>query len=371
MKKLLYFFIFISLAFSLYPEIVNPDKPLKGDWNLNAQKVWEISRYGKKTMANPSLRCIFEDGTICIFDWKRTLHYLLDSSGKLITSFAPRGEGPGEIRWAYSYFSINDKLIIYDRPRLNYFLKNGEYEKSIPIGGRFDPPIFFINETEYATRPKTEGGEIALVNLETGDIKKIKSIAAFNNMMNLSSGKRVIGISIPWSFPDFISGFDREAKRLYYGISHSYLINIADLQGNLIDTFSVKREKRKITKKMEKEYAKRNPGENRMMSPEMKKRIPKELNYFSKIQIEDGLVYIFVTNYADYWDEQQIDVFSPDGKYLYRAIFKPDNGEKIYSSSAFHSLIIKNGFLYTVLEDRHDVRKLVKYKINLPGNLHM
>ncbi len=117
---------------------------------------------------------------------------------------------------------------------------------------------------------------------------------------------------------------------------------------------------------MEKEFAKRNPGEVRMMSPAMRKRIPKELNYFSKIRIEKGLVYVFVTNYAEYWDDQQIDIFSLEGKYLYRTVFTPGKGEKIHSSSIFHGLMIKNGFLYTVLEDSNDDRKLVKYRVSLP-----
>lgn len=367
MKKILFFSILLLLIFSLYPEIVNPDKPLQGDWDLKAQKIWETSRFGKKPMAAPSLRCISGDGTICIYDWKRNLHYVLDSNGKLITSFGKRGEGPGEVRWPRSYFSANNKFIIYDQPKLHYFLKNGEHEKSVPIGGSFDPPIFFINENEYISRPESEGGNIALVNLGTSNQKVIKNIPAFSGLLNLSSGNRVIGISIPWSFPDFQLGFDGGKKRLYYGISHSYLINIVDLDGNMIGSFSLKREKRKITKKMEKEYAKRNPGEARMMSPAMRKRIPKELNYFSKIQIENGLVYVFVTNYAEHWDDQPIDIFSLEGKYLYRTVFKPGKGEKIYASSTFHGLIIKKGFLYTVLEDLDDDRKLVKYKVSLPA----
>ena len=71
MKKIMFFSILLSLIFSLYPEIVNPDKPLQGDWDLKAQKIWETSRYGKKPMAVPGLRCISEDGTICVYDWKR------------------------------------------------------------------------------------------------------------------------------------------------------------------------------------------------------------------------------------------------------------------------------------------------------------
>lgn len=38
MKKILFFSILLSLIFSIYPEIVNPDKPLQGDWDLKAQK---------------------------------------------------------------------------------------------------------------------------------------------------------------------------------------------------------------------------------------------------------------------------------------------------------------------------------------------
>ena len=368
MKRILILLTLLLLVFLLHSEIINPDKPLKGDWDLNAQKVWEISRYGKKRMALPSIRCVWDDGTICIYDWKRNLHYLFDSNGKLITSFGKKGEGPGEVRWPRSYFSVNDKLIIYDQPKLVYFLKNGKYLKSIPIGGNYDPPIYFINENKYISRPQSSRleGNLTLVDLETRDKKIIKNITPYANALNLAKGERVISISIPWLNPDFHLDFDGKSKRLYYGISDSYLITIANLEGNIIDIFSVKREKRKVTKKMKKDYAKRNPGEARMISPQMRKRIPKELNYFSKIQIINGLLYVFITNYAEHWENQQIDIFSTDGKYLYRTIFTPEDGDKIYSSALFYGLIINNGYLYAVMEDNDGDINFVKYKISLP-----
>jgi hypothetical protein len=46
--------------------------------------------------------------------------------------------------------------------------------------------------------------------------------------------------------------------------------------------------------------------------------------------------------------------------------YLPGKGVKIYSSSISYGVMIKNGFLYTVLEDSNDDRKLVKYKVSLP-----
>jgi hypothetical protein len=53
MKKILIFTILLLLVFSLAvglvrgtETIVNPDKPSKGQWDLNPRKVWQVDRAG-------------------------------------------------------------------------------------------------------------------------------------------------------------------------------------------------------------------------------------------------------------------------------------------------------------------------------------
>jgi hypothetical protein len=81
----------------------------------------------------------------------------------------------------------------------------------------------------------------------------------------------------------------------------------------------------------------------------------------------NGLVYVFQDNFGINWDNQQIDIFSPEGKYLYRSVIKPDNGSHIYFSP--NNFLIKNGHMYAVLEDGEGEIVIVKYKITLPDKL--
>lgn len=362
MRNYLVLFIILIMIFCyfLFPEVKNPDKPLKGEWDLKAEKVWEISGYGKKPMAIPKICCISDDSTICIFDFKYRLHFVVTGSGNFETSFGKRGEGPGEVRYPHNYYSIKKKFIIFDLPKLHYFLTDGTYVKSIPIRERFTRPQVFISENEFISHPRPENGVITYINLGKSTKKVIKKVSSYKNTITIG-GRLHIGI--PWALADFTAGLDPQNKCLYYGINNVYLINVIDFEGNIINKFSLQREKIKITRKMQKEYDKRNPGEAKMMSPAVRKKMPKELNYFQKIQIENGLVYVFVTHFADFSKDQQIDIFSSGGKYIYRTVFKPTNGDLIVGD-----VFIKNDYLYTMQEERDGEQKLVKYKITLPGN---
>lgn len=365
MKKIIFLFIVFIFDCFLASEIINQDKPLLGDWDLKAQKVWEIGKYGEEPMASPILACVSGDGTIFMHDFKHGLHFSIDSSGKLKTSFARKGEGPGEVRFPWGYFSVDNKLIVFDRPKLHFFLADGTYQKSIPITTRSDRPGVFINENEYISYPKSDEGEIIHVNLEKGSRKVIKKISTYKDATYISRGKAVV---VPWLHAEFVADYDAQNHRFYYGINDAYLINVIDSEGNMINTFSLKRQKRKVSAEMDKEYRKQNPNESEMISPEMVKSLPKELTYFRKIQITNGWVYVFVTNFAEYWDDQQIDIFSLDGKYTYRAVFKLGSGEKIYSASLFPGVFIQGNYLYTIVLDKDHDYKLVKYQISLPSS---
>lgn len=52
MKNGLFFLMILNAALLLNPlfasDIVNPDKPLKGQWDLQAEKVWKFLPPGRK-----------------------------------------------------------------------------------------------------------------------------------------------------------------------------------------------------------------------------------------------------------------------------------------------------------------------------------
>jgi hypothetical protein len=63
---------------------------------------------------------------------------------------------------------------------------------------------------------------------------------------------------------------------------------------------------------------------------------------------------------------KQIDIFSPEGEYLYRAhIDFEKNRQHLFSP--LHNLVIQNGYLYAVLLDEEYNARVAKYEIALPN----
>jgi hypothetical protein len=342
--------------------VVNPDKPLKGDWDFKLKKVWTLNKAGDDVFAGPGM-AVSDDGTLCVRDWKNKAYYLFSSTGDLKKTFAKQGEGPGEVKWyAFSSFSIKDTFILTDMDRFHYFTKEGEFVKSVR-GGFFQyEPHLFIDENEYMAAPTCNlpggKGEITHVNLKTGEKKIIKEFSVSRE--RLPQGRHPIclfGLT-----PMIRMGYDYENQKLYYGINNSYVINAADLNGNILDTFSVERERRKIsTETIKKELETFYPAGS---TSEALKGLPREITHFRKIQVIDGLIYVFADNFGVHWENQQIDIFSPDGKYLYRSVINPEKGSEIYFSVDNH--VIKDSHLYIILEDETGEIVITKYRIELP-----
>lgn len=366
MKKILILIIIIIfivvMLSSEVEKIVNPDKPLKGQWHLKPREVWAITAAGSDTLSRPEFVAA-ADGTLCVWDWKNKSSYIFDNQGKFKKAFGKRGEGPGEMRYHFKSFFIEDKLITVDLFRLHYFTRDGEFLKSVPYLFVQQEPHFFLNENEFIAAPTLrlpEGkGDITHVNLKTGQKKRVKEFEVLKRG-ELREGPQfnLVGLS-----PSIVMGYDDANSRIYYGINHSYTIHAVDLSGNLVNTFSVRREKKKIPLEAK-------IKELKMVDPsgpakEIAKHLPDEIVYFFRIQIVNGLIYVFTGNFGVYWENQSIDIFSPGGQYLYRTQFKPDDELHIYFSA--HGIRINNDHLYVILEDDEGEVSIVKYKISLPS----
>jgi DNA-binding beta-propeller fold protein YncE len=365
MKQIVLIILLLFAAFLLTAEVKNPDKPLKGEWDLKPEKIWTLVNAGDDIFAKPIIE-VSEDGTCYIYDFKTHLNYIFDSKGNFKKAFGKVGEGPGEIKMQMLAYRVNDKIIIADRDKLHYFSKDGIFINSVKNDfGRY-LPRFFIEENKFISTTWRDRGEITYVDLESG---KKNTIGKFSYKDKEIIFKNNVTLRMPGLHSEIIFGYDYDNKRIYYGINNSYTINIVDLNGVTLKTFSVKREKKIIPKTtIIKEIALMNPDIFAKAAKEAVKDFPGELKYFNQIQINKGLVYVFAANIGSYWDSQQIDIFSLEGIYLYRTSFKPGEDSKIYFPM-INNILIKNNHLYVVLEDDNGEVKIVKYKILLPEPL--
>jgi hypothetical protein len=368
MKKILIFTILLLLVFSLAVGLVrgteiyvNPDKPLKGQWDLNPRKVWQVDRAGDDVFSQLEL-VVAEDGTLYARDWRSRSIYMFDNNGAFKGAFGTRGEGPGEIRTHLKTFIIKDKLIAADADRLHYFTKQGKFIKSVPNMFFQQEPHVFLNDHEFIAAPtfptSVDGkGHITYVDLKTGTKKKI---GEFPIPRPRSGGP---GVSLIGLTPMIITGYDYDNDKLYYGVNDAYEIHVARLNGKVLNTFSVKRQKKPVSNETLRKQIKLIDASAPVN--EIIKRLPREITCYHRISIHKGHVLVFEGNFGTNWESQPIDIFSLDGKYLYRTVFKPGQGAKIYYTST-ESILVKGDYLYVVLEDDEGEVVIAKYRIRLP-----
>ena len=103
MRKILLLLLLLLITFLLTSEVKNPDKPLRGDWDLKAQKVWEITEAGGEPFAQPVI-VVSQDGTCCVYDYKNLKNYIFDNSGNFKKTIGKKGEGPGKERLLRLFF---------------------------------------------------------------------------------------------------------------------------------------------------------------------------------------------------------------------------------------------------------------------------
>ncbi len=363
--KLVLTFIIIS-SFFLSAEVKNPDKPLKGEWDFNAEKVWSVNEVNDTVFARPGQIEVSEDGDVYVHDFKVHVTYMFDSEGKFKKAFGKRGEGPGEVkRHIHSYY-VDGKFVAGDVDKLHYFTKDGVFINSVRNNLFQRPPKFFFNENEFVSAPLSVAslpggkGKIVHYNLKDEKERTIKEFDVFKggNVGGKDGNVRtffIVGLS-----PAMVVGYAN--NKVYYGLNDTYSINIVDLNGKKINTFSLERKKEEISFERKKKYFEG----RRLMPPDqlnqMVKALPDSLTHFFNIQENNGLLYVYAGGYGMVRKNQGIDIFSLDGKYLYSSNLNFGKNLNIRSTN----VEIRKDILYILLEDNDGEISIAKYKITPP-----
>ncbi|UCH98263.1 MAG: 6-bladed beta-propeller [Candidatus Aminicenantes bacterium] len=367
--KLLLFSFLVMSVFFLYPEVKNVDKPLNGEFHFQLSKIWETKKAGEDSFARIRQILVAEDGAVYVYDKKNMRYYIFDKDGQFTGAFGRKGEGPGEIRRIIQapMFLVDNKIIIQDSGRLHYFNSQGKFIKSVLNSNVRYLPSFFLNENEFITAPRNllavneDKGKIRRINLKTGQQKVISEFLIFEGG-TVQTGNNQFGVVHVALTPMMIIGYHN--NRLYFGKNDFYKISITDMDGKVINAFSLKRERRQITDEVKKErlFREAKGRAPKEVLEQLAKRMPNDLTYFSRIEVHNGFIYVFLS-YYNQENKQQIDIFSAGGNYLYRAYIKAQRADDIILNS-----IIKEEELYLALENKDGEQSLAKFKIILPKN---
>ena len=366
MKKILLLIVLLVMVLFVTAEAGdNPDNPNKGTWNFNPQKVWSIDTAGEESLAQINMIGVFDDGTLLVHDGKNKKYYIFDKDGNFKKSFGKRGEGPGEIKWiSQARFSlVNDKIIIGDMDKLHYFSKEGEFIKSVRNNMMQRRPVVFLTENEFIHAPLLRldmGSKPSMIkryNMETDTEKEIAAFPVFAGGVARSGGN-VIAMVVMGLTPMMIVGYNDNT--LYYGMNDSYAINICDMDGKKIGQLKLDREPQTVTETDKRSVFGNNSSDPKEMVEQIIKSMPDKACHFSNIEVHNGLIYVYAYQF-NRKNKQQIDIFSPDGTYLYKGLIQVDDGFTINANP-----VIKKDCLYLALEDQDGEVSVAKFKITMP-----
>jgi len=364
MKKLC-FILIILFAFSAFAQVRNEDNPLKGEWNFNPEKVWEIDRADEEPFAMPAELRVSRDGTIVFRDFMKNISHIFDQNGKYVSSFAREGTKTDEVSRYLNCFLADDKIVIGSPDKLIFFTREGKFLKFLSNNLYECFPLYFINENEFLyASGDLSGNPEGKVTITGKNLINKKETALDDFNVKKGSTNRGLLFLILGVTPQIRMDMNPATGHFYYGRNDNYEIRVANLEGKRIHSFGLKREKKNFPDKVKKKNF-----DNPRMPEDQKKALlaslPDELAHYFKISVNKGLVYVFAVNeFNRRQNKQQIDIFSPDGTYLYCGYINFDDDVFFRSPE---NMVILDEYLYVILYgDNGKKGSVAKYKISLP-----
>jgi hypothetical protein len=373
--RLILILIISLFVFNLNAGVKNDNKPLKGQWDFQLQKMWEVGSAGDDVLVEARLIHVDDDGkvygNVYLLDMKYFKFFVFSPQGEFLFSFGKRGEGPGELKFPFSFFIQDNYIIVPDQGRIHYFTKKGKFVKTVNPGF-ISHPKTFIDDNRYIMvqdreDEKSKFEELEIYDIDTKEratIAQVTAEKALTASSDTGQGRMELKIKDTNTTPLVVVTTHNNV--LYFGKNDNYRIKKIDLKGNELLSFSIReRERKKIPLAYKKKRISNIKLNGQKMPEELAKQLikgmPDYCTYFSNVTIEEnGLIYVYLNDITNETG-QGIDIFSPEGKYLCHADIILTDGLKPVSP-----MVIKREYLYIFAEDNEGERKLVKYKISKP-----
>jgi hypothetical protein len=361
---LMFLFLLIPL---LLAEVKNSDKPLRGEWDFTPVKEWEIYRAGEDVFGEPDRIRVSDGGTVYISDPENGMNYIFNKTGEFIKAFGKKGQGPGEVRQQRDLFVVDSRIYVVDTGMIHFFSEGGNYLESKRNQSYRFRPVIFLNKEEFLACPfgifeAPNGlGKVSRVNLINGSEKVITEFRIFEGG-SARSGNLVGSFIMVGLTPQMTVGYGN--NRIYYGMNDTYIIHISDMNGHVLDSFSLKRKRMRISDEVKRKSFEEYSRIARNTREQFIKTTPNDCTFFCRIEVHSELIYVFVPDIPRQ-NKQRIDIFSREGKYLYSGVIELEQGLTLIHSQ-LDNPVIKDGYLYAALQEESDRIKIAKYRIELP-----
>jgi hypothetical protein len=297
------------------------------EWVFETEKIWEIEQIGEDKLLRPGEPRIADNGILYCHDFERHLSYIIDGDGKLVSTFAAMGDEEGEVPFYINCFPAGDYVVIGAPDKLHFFNQQGQFVKAVPNNLFVRFPLAFKNENKFWVAPGALGdspeglAKMTHVNLGSGEETTVHEFALSDEEKKPTGGAVVVGLT-----PQLKMGFDRQSDRVYFGKNSDTVIYRSVGSGGKVESFSFTGVRRPVSEMdMRNHFAKFNVPEERVAM--MIDVLPGQMTYYNRIQVVDGLVYLFsAENIGHAQSGQIINVFSPDGRHLYYGRIQVEEG---------------------------------------------
>lgn len=351
--------------------VKNPEKPEKGQWDFKPQKKWQLDAIGNDLLVNVSDIKADQKGNLYIAEVKNMKFYILNPDGKLLASFGKKGQGPGELANISTFYLFKNYLIVPDLAIIHYFSTKGELIKDVKLKKWLhhqllidEDQLIILSKFPFQVK-KNDPNYIELYNLKTNSSKKLTKLKLKEEILRYAKGGIRVAIPLKNTTPKLVMATD--FKALFYGNSGKYQINKIDFTGKELLSFSIEgRKKNRVSKITKTKHFKNNASvhnEPQEVVEGLFNMVPDESPYFYQMFIDTkGWIYVLLIDLENP-DQQAIDIFSPEGKYLYRSVINLSNDFENILTLAFS---FAKSELFVFGDEVEGERQLVKYKISLP-----
>jgi hypothetical protein len=348
-------------------EVRNLEPPLHGEWSFDPHMEWEAENAGNDMLVDISAIRINKQGNIFVMNSRINRVHVFNFHGKHLFSFAGKGEGPGEIKDPFDLFLVDNQVIIPDMNRIHYFTDKGIYLKSVATPEMFIP-YFFLDDHRALGYPfshlRRESRTLFLYDLKSNQKNEAMEIPAVKPFRYSGNGMRLM-LKMPFELNEDLI-IVKNSGNIWYGYSDTYKVQRLDFsQKKNGVVFSLDGREREILSSDEKlkildRFGDRLKEIPRNIVTSIAEQIPNKAPFFHQIFSDSSNLFYVLTAGIAHSHVINVDVFSPQGKYLYRGHIDLEPG------SYWSMMEMKENHLVVFLEDREGENKLVSYTLNIP-----
>ena len=361
-KRLLLILVLLPMILGAEVRLENPDKPEKGIWKFRPALEWSVEEAGDEIISSVEFVNIHDNGTIYFFDYRNHRIIALNSSGEKLISFGRQGEGPGEIKSAWDMSLNGDWIVVHDTGGYHFFDLKGEYIRTIRYSGESEGLI--SPEMMLKSKEEEDGQSLSIMKFADQSEILLKKMASPVRLVAQGGGIRLRVRDV-----NIVTGLKTACndKGIVFGQSGTYRLFVADHAGHILRSFAVTGRPRPEIPEQYKESRFTRLKLNgsllgKGMINQLVRCIPKHGPYFTDLFIHDsGLVFVMLPEY-DSKSPRRFDVFSPEGKYLYRGIMEMPDGMGFNT----HSFAISGNTLVMFTAAPDEEFALRKFSIQIP-----